>query len=485
MTDLSVIIPARNEVYLQQTVDAVLAAFQLDSEVIVILDGYWPEPALRDDPRLVVIHHSEARGQRPSINEAARIARGKFIMKLDAHCSVAEGFDRVLVEDWRPGWTIVPRMYNLDIETFKPKLHKSTDYMYAGWNDKGELRALYYTGSERRRWHAREAEIDETMCCMGPGWFLNKEEFWQNGGCDEEHGHWGQQGIEVSFKAWLSGGALMVDKRTWFAHWFRGGGGPGFPYPISQRTINKARRYSMELWLQDKWPQQTRSWRWLVEKFDPPGWEDYLLLTDEKTGQLSKALYHHIHKKGHEPYWRGVKVIKQPTDMIQYQEVIWENRPRWIVETGTKYGGSALFFQDILDLIGEGGQVITIDIDPQVKRTDPRIVYITGSSTAKGTVVKQVAEMVGDDTCMVVLDSNHHRRHVKWELHHYARLVTPGQYLVVEDCYSRGTVPYGPLEARDWFLHDTKEGRNFEQTNLERRFLVGVCAGGWLRRRKI
>jgi cephalosporin hydroxylase len=209
------------------------------------------------------------------------------------------------------------------------------------------------------------------------------------------------------------------------------------------------------------------------------------LLTDEKTGKLAKALYHHIHKKGHEPYWRGVQVVKQPTDMIQYQEVIWRNKPKWIVETGTKYGGSALFFQDMLDMVGEGGQVITIDIAAQVARPDPRIVYIEGSSTEKGTVVKQVKETVGSDTCMVVLDSNHHRRHVKWELHHYAQLVTPGQYLVIEDCYSRGTVPYGPLEARDWFLHDTKQGRSFKQTNLERRFLVGVCAGGWLRRRKL
>jgi len=481
--DLSVIIPARNEEYLQKTIDSVFAASEAETEVIAITDGYQPDPPLVEEPRLTVIHHGEARGQRPSINEAARIAKGRFIMKLDAHCNVGPGFDRILCEDWKPGWTIVPRMYNLDVETWEPKLHKCVDYMYAGWNEKGELRALYYTGSERRRWHDREEEIGETMCCMGPGWFLNKDEFWANGGCDEEHGHWGQQGIEVSFKAWLSGGALMVDKHTWFAHWFRGGGGPGFPYPISQSTINHARQYSMELWLKDAWPQQTRSWKWLVEKFKPPSWEDYLLLTDEKTGKLAEALYHHIHKKGHEPFWRGVKVIKQPTDMVQYQEVIWDTKPRWIVETGTKYGGSAVFFQDMLDLVGEGGQVITIDIDPQVAKPDPRIMYITGSSTEKGTVVKQVREIVGNDTCMVVLDSNHHRRHVKWELHHYSQLVQPGHYLVIEDCYSRGTVPYGPLEARDWFLHDTKEGRSFEQTNLEKRFLVGVGAGGWLRRR--
>jgi cephalosporin hydroxylase len=132
--------------------------------------------------------------------------------------------------------------------------------------------------------------------------------------------------------------------------------------------------------------------------------------------------------------------------------------------------------------VGQGGRVVTVDIDPKVARPDDRITYITGSSIDQ-EIVNRIREMVGGDTCMVVLDSNHHRRHVKWELWHYAPMVTVNQYLVIEDCFSRGTKPFGPGEARDWFLHETKEGRNFQQTNLERKFLVGVCAGGWLRRR--
>lgn len=483
MTDVSVIVPARNEKYLQQTIDSVLANAEGDTEIVVVLDGCWPYEPVPDHPRVNIVHHSEARGQRQSINEAARIARGRFLMKLDAHCAVGPGFDRILMEDWRPGWTLVPRMYNLDVETFQPKLHKVTDYMYAGWNEKDELRALYYTGREWKRQHARTAEVDETMCCMGPGWFLSAEDFWCQGGCDEGHGSWGQQGIEVSFKAWLSGGALMVDKRTWFAHWFRAKDG-GFPYPISQRSIDRARAYSKDLWLNNGWPGQTRTIQWLVERFEPPGWEGRLAGQEdrEKTGQLNAALYEHIHRRGHEPRWRGVRVVKQPGDLILYHEVIWQSRPRWIVECGTKFGGSASFLQDMLDLVGEGGRVLTIDIDAKVENPDPRICYVQGSSTDAGTV-SRVKETVGGEPCMVVLDSNHARVHVKWELYHYAPLVTPGQYLVVEDCYSRGTVPFGPLEARDWFLRETREGRRFENMELEKQFLIGVTNGGWLRRK--
>lgn len=285
MDKLSVIIPARNEVFLDKTVRTVLEAAAEPVEVIAVYDGYEPDPPLPEDPRLVVIRHNEARGQRQSINEAARIAMGKYIMKLDAHCSVAPGFDKVLKQDCKYEWTMVPRMYTLDVVNWKPKLHKKTDYMYISGPEhkKGDqpygFRAMYYGkyGGAVGRRPRSDKPIDETMCCMGPGWFMWKDRFWELGGCDEGHGGWGQQGIEVALKAWLSGGALTVNKRTWFAHWFRGGGVPeglqkGFPYSISYRDQERARKYSRDLWLNNKWEKQTRTIEWLVEKFRPPTW---------------------------------------------------------------------------------------------------------------------------------------------------------------------------------------------------------------------
>jgi cephalosporin hydroxylase len=473
--DLSVIIPARNEVYLQRTIESVLENITADTEVIAICDGYWPDPPINDHPRVNIIHHSEARGQRQSINEAARIAHGKYLMKLDAHCAVAPGFDRQLIDDYQPGWTVVPRMYNLDVSTWKPKLHKRTDYMYIGWNDKKELRTLYYEDDEWKQWHKRTEEIDEVMSCMGPGWFISAEQFWKQGGCDETHGSWGQQGVEVALKAWLSGNALMVNKRTWFAHWFRASDG-GFPYPIQGSDISKAREYSKDLWTGDKWEGATRKFNWLVGKFNPPGWEG--ILQQEKIDDLSKTFYRHCHLERREPVWRGVRVIKLPTDLINYAEVIQQNKPKWIIEAGTKFGGSALFFQDMIDIVGYG-RVITIDKYPVEKVKDSRIIYIEDSST-NVAVVERIREMVGSDPVMVVLDSDHSRVHVKWELKYYAGMVTPGQYLVVEDCYDRNAKKAGPGEAVDWFLSVNKD---FEQTNLDRRYLVGFCRGGWLRRK--
>ena len=111
--NLSVIIPARNEMFLQNTIDDVLKNIRGDTEVIVILDGCWPEQSIPQHERLRVMHYPQSIGQRAAPNEGARISPARHVMKLDAHCAVAEGFDATLIEDCRPDWTMVPAMYNL------------------------------------------------------------------------------------------------------------------------------------------------------------------------------------------------------------------------------------------------------------------------------------------------------------------------------------------------------------------------------------
>ena len=513
---LSVLIPARNELFLQKTIDCVLEAAEEDIEIIAVCDGYWPNPGIKDDPRVILIHHTEPRGQRQSINEAAKIARGKYVMKLDAHCSVGPGFDRILKADCEYDWTVVPRMHNLDITTFTAKYlddpeqgirrGKVHDYMYISgpkhvkpMPGKGSqpygFRAMYYgkyAGAATKKPKKNDKMLDETMACMGPGWFLHKDRFWELGGCDEKHGGWGQQGVEVSLKAWLSGGKLMVNKNTWFAHWFRGGEQPegfkgGFPYRMTGREVSNARKHSQDLWLNNKWPQQKRTIEWLVEKFNPSTWNgdgtpmptNTQQISDERMAMFS-TMYRHIHKRKNDTFWRGVPLWKFPTDVTLYQEVIHETQPDWIVEIGTAKGGSALYFQDLLDLIGKGGKVVTVDVRDRMGETpkDPRVKYIIGDSKATETA-QQVADTVSGKV-MVVIDGNHERTHVKWDLQNYAPLVTEGQYLVIEDCYiDKGL--FGPGQARDWFL-ERDIGRQFEQTNRCEKYLVGMTMGGWLQR---
>jgi hypothetical protein len=308
---LSVIIPSRNEIYLERTIRNILENARGDIEIIAELDGYDIDFSI-DDPRVVFVRQPEAIGQRACINHGASIAKGEYIMKLDAHCAVGPGFDVILAADCQYDWTVIPRMYNLDIETWKPKLHKRTDYMYIGCGEGRMLRAEYY-GSRQPR---RNELIGDIMCCMGPCFFMHKERFWELGGCDEGHeGGWGQQGVEVSCKAWLSGGSLKVNKKTWFSHWFRGGGGPGFPYKISGGQVERVREYSRDLWLNDKWPMQKRKFQWLIEKFDPPGWTTDITILYYTANVIAKGIEYSVLRslKGH-----GIPIVsvsQEPMDL--------------------------------------------------------------------------------------------------------------------------------------------------------------------------
>jgi len=290
---LSVIIPARNEIYLERTIRNILENAKGEIEVIAELDGYLPDPPINiGDPRVVFVHHETSIGQRACINHGAKIAKGEFIMKLDAHCAVGPGFDVILAQDCEYSWTMIPTMYNLDHATNLPKLHKKTNYMYIGCDSGRLLRAEYYGRSNEPR---SDALIDDTMCCMGPGWFMHKARFLEQGGCDEKHEKgWGQQGVEVACKAWLSGGALKVNKKTWFAHWFRGGGGPGFPYSISGNTIERVRKYSRDLWLNDKWEKQVRPFKWMIDKFNPPGWMNDITILYYTANVIAKGIEYSV-----------------------------------------------------------------------------------------------------------------------------------------------------------------------------------------------
>jgi cephalosporin hydroxylase len=42
--------------------------------------------------------------------------------------------------------------------------------------------------------------------------------------------------------------------------------------------------------------------------------------------------------------WLGVPVLKYPTDLLVYEEMIYEVKPDVILDIGTARGGSALYF---------------------------------------------------------------------------------------------------------------------------------------------
>ena len=61
--------------------------------------------------------------------------------------------------------------------------------------------------------------------------------------------------------------------------------------------------------------------------------------------------------------WMGRPIIQFPQDMLAMQEIIWQIKPDLIIETGVAHGGSLIYYASLLELLGEGGEVLGIDID--------------------------------------------------------------------------------------------------------------------------
>jgi hypothetical protein len=109
---------------------------------------------------------------------------------------------------------------------------------------------------------------------------LTREKYWELNISDEAFGSWGSQGIEVACKFWLSGGRVIINHNTWYAHMFRTQGGDfGFPYEQKQSKVNAAKSKARDLFFNNKWDKQTRPLSWLVERFAPvKGWSDNEIL---------------------------------------------------------------------------------------------------------------------------------------------------------------------------------------------------------------
>lgn len=295
MADLSILIPARNEMFLAKTVENILENIEGDTEIIVVEDGFNPNPPVPDNPRVIRIHYNQSVGQRRATNEAIKLSRAKYVMKVDAHCAFDKGFDVKMMKLMQDDITMVPVMRNLwafdwvcedrhrryqgpegnCLDCGKPTHREivwvgkpnpqSTAYVF-----NTELRFQYWNEWGKKQ----KGDLTETMSIQGSCFMVTRKRYLELNLCDETWGSWGNQGTEVACKTWLSGGRVLVNRTTWYAHLFRTQTGFSFPYPNTGKDQAYARKCSRELFLKNSWDKAKYPLYWLIKKFNPPGWEN-------------------------------------------------------------------------------------------------------------------------------------------------------------------------------------------------------------------
>ena len=183
----------------------------------------------------------------------------------------------------------------------------------------------------------------------------------------------------------------------------------------------------------------------------------------------------------HNTQWMGYPVQKCPLDLWVYQNILFETKPGFIIETGSGFGGSALFMAHICDILGKG-KIISVDIKDIPRPKHDRITYMRGSSI-DSSILERLREVVPGHA-LVILDSDHTKEHVQQELNLYEAFVAKGSYLIVEDtnvnghpiCPDHGP---GPFEAVSELLLLNKD---FKIDLACEKFLMTQNPGGYLKR---
>lgn len=283
---VTIVLPSRNEPFLQKTVDEIFKNAKGPVEVIAVLDAYWPDPPLKPHDDMVIVHKGDVAGMRSNINTAARMATGKYFMKLDAHCMLGEGFDEILKADCEKNWIAVPSRYSLDGDKWQ-RTRGPHDYLFLTFPY--TIDDLYGFGFHGRKWKGekgltgsfwhmekkkKDILIDDIIIFQGSCWFMHLEHFFAIDCMDEINYNLHQEATELAFKTWLSGGRVIRNKKTWYAHLHKGTKHRRGFY-LSKRQMINSEIYSADFWMNNRWKKQIRPLSWLIEKFWPlEGWPD-------------------------------------------------------------------------------------------------------------------------------------------------------------------------------------------------------------------
>lgn len=323
---LSILIPARSEEWLARTVQDILEHKNEETEIIVGLDGQWADPGIEDHDDVTLVYYPESIGQRQITNQLCKLSNAKYIVKTDAHTAFDQDFDRKMFEAFKEtgdNVVMVPIMRNLHVfdlvcedghrryqspngpckecekETKKEvmwipkKSPQSKSYSFDA-----EPHFQYFADWCKREPFKKDLEkngLTETMSLQGSFFMMTREKYYELEIDNEEWGSWGSQGLQVAISSWLSGGRVIVNHKTWYAHCFRTQGGDfGFPYPQSGKQVSHAKRYARKTFFENRWPKAIRPLSWLVEKFWPVTyWKDEELVKlkeKEKESWPSKGI---------------------------------------------------------------------------------------------------------------------------------------------------------------------------------------------------
>lgn len=152
--------------------------------------------------------------------------------------------------------------------------------------------------------------------------------------------------------------------------------------------------------------------------------------------------------------YRKVPFFKSPLDIALYLQLLSRLEPRTVIEIGSKFGGSALWFADMMTANGaKNAHVLSVDIELLANFTDPRISFIKGDANNLESCLTEALLKSHPHPWLIIEDSSHFYPESMATLAFFHEHLEPGDYIVVED----GIV--GQLSGEHYLRYDNGPNR--------------------------
>lgn len=130
--------------------------------------------------------------------------------------------------------------------------------------------------------------------------------------------------------------------------------------------------------------------------------------------------------------YKDIPCLKSPIDMAIYMKLIWDLKPKTILEVGSKHGGSAVLFADLAQTYGLDAHVYSIDLEmPPIE--DDRITFLQGDVNHLENTFAQHWLSDCPRPWFVNEDSAHTYEGCLAALHVFAKEMQKGDVLAMED----------------------------------------------------
>ncbi len=230
--EVSVIITALDEPYVNKTIDDIIEKSDSRLKEIIVIDDNSSEPISHKEAR--VIRNKNSKGLIWGRNYGSDLAKSEIVVSIDPHVKVDEDWLSPIVKrlEEKNNCLVAPKTKCLDPEKWEDIKGKSSGIKTA-FNTKLDFNWVTTPGAE-------------TPVVAGHCFGFTKSWWEDSGRFDCGMKVWGGENIEFALRTWLCGGSVeIVD--SWVSHWFK----PAFQYTVTSKTLTRNKARVVEVWFDD------------------------------------------------------------------------------------------------------------------------------------------------------------------------------------------------------------------------------------------